>query len=1611
MCDRTRTGARAVGATLLLLLAGCGDDTGSSTSSDTSDLGSADAAVVSDAASGDVGPRDVMPDVTVDLAADDGASPTDTQPELPDGADIPPPPDGDDTLDTDDADDAADLPDAGDAADGEDAPLDAQDSDGEDFDTAQDTGADADADVASDVEDGSDVNDAFMDTTADVGEVLDAVADADPDSVQDADVAPDVPEPPTCLDYCQAMQAGCQGEHDPYAGDFPTCMAICTVAGWAPGTADDVSENTLGCRVARARLALGLEAPAAHCPAASPHGGDVCGSWCDNYCHYADGFCAAAALFDGGGCAAACAEYREDGTFGDQTGDTVQCRLTTAFSAALQPEQCPDAGPDSVACADGPSCAAYCELVMDACGADLPFASVSACGTWCAFDAHMPLGEAGDDGVNTVACRMGFAALAQDDPEVCGAAGPSGGGVCGTWCDTYCQVAPLACPGLYEDSGACALACAAFPDGGLIGALAGDSVQCRMTRLAMAFADDSHCPAAGPTGDDVCTAPALTGDVCEGPAVAAGLGTIQGDTLGMGDQYGAEGCASAEAGPGSPDVVVAFTPSTTGLHSLTLTGAPTLLSIATDCGDLAGSGCFGGRDYAAQPGPWTVELSAGVLYLLIVDGAAGAGAGSHAGPFELTLCMPQCDGLSCGDDGCGGSCGQCASGQACDGGGQCVPAADVVGETCANPFVFDTAPATSGPQSTASTSDDHALSGGCAGDGLAAGAGAGVSDLVWSFTPTETGAYPVRLVPGADAPGPRALFVTTDCDDMPTGCVGAEDFSGGEPVFVALTAGLTHFFIVDSFASDQVGAFELELGARCEPQCDGAACGPDSCGGSCGVCDDLVASHCDLAAQCVDPDGVLGNTCGNPFVVGPLPYATPATTLGASDVYSLATGECDIAADRGAGVPDHAYRFIAPATTDYVVRVTPEERDVTLAVFDNPTCDASLLCLAGSDSGGEGAEEAVTFAGTAGATYFIVVDGAAVTDAAATYELSVAYAPPTCARYCARITDHCAGANAQYADTAACEAYCGVSAGWGPGMFGDTSGDSVGCRLTAAEAAGSDATACPAAGPSGGGVCGEWCEVYCNLTQRSCVDDDSVHADDIACAAACAGFPSDGEPSATDGDSVQCRITQAGLAGADVAGGSAATYCPAAATDGGEVCVEVLEPTCANYCATVMAACTGELAQYASLPACLDYCTIASFMPAGTPGDTAGNSIACRLTWSLEAATDPTASCGATSPSGGDVCGSWCVNYCHLSALNCFGDLKLYASAQACQDACALFPSDAAPGATSGDSVQCRLTQLGLAGEDLFGGSPQAYCPEGAASGGSTCVDEVVIIGPLINEVDYDQPGSDAAEYIELVNPHAGPLTLADFVLELVNQDAQVYATYALGDAGSTLPAGGYLLIGQTDPGNGALFMPLAAAENQIQNGTDDGMRVVFLGDGTVIDSLGYEGDGAGLAETAPAPADVTTAGLQGSLARCPDGHDSDDNSIDFVFTESLTPGEANGCGAQPPSWATDVWPLMQMWCGGCHVPNGSDGGLTLGPDAAAAWNAIVDVPAAGAACVDKGTLVVPFDAAASIFYQKVIATSSADVCGGPMPTQNPPALPEAMRDLIRDWIDLGAEP
>lgn len=75
-----------------------------------------------------------------------------------------------------------------------------------------------------------------------------------------------------------------------------------------------------------------------------------------------------------------------------------------------------------------------------------------------------------------------------------------------------------------------------------------------------------------------------------------------------------------------------------------------------------------------------------------------------------------------------------------------------------------------------------------------------------------------------------------------------------------------------------------------------------------------------------------------------------------------------------------------------------------------------------------------------------------------------------CNAYCDQVTKNCTGANAQFANRAACMSWCSSQTA---GNWNDTKGNTIACRAYHASfpAAADPKTHCPHAGTSGGGVC------------------------------------------------------------------------------------------------------------------------------------------------------------------------------------------------------------------------------------------------------------------------------------------------------------------------------------------------------------------------------------------------------------------------------------------------------------------------------------------------------------------------------------------------------------
>jgi hypothetical protein len=154
---------------------------------------------------------------------------------------------------------------------------------------------------------------------------------------------------------------------------------------------------------------------------------------------------------------------------------------------------------------------------------------------------------------------------------------------------------------------------------------------------------------------------------------------------------------------------------------------------------------------------------------------------------------------------------------------------------------------------------------------------------------------------------------------------------------------------------------------------------------------------------------------------------------------------------------------------------------------------------------------------------------------------------------------------------------------------------------------------------------------------------------------------------------------------------------------------------------------------------------------------------------------------------------------------------------------------------------------------------------------------------PVINEVRYDDAGTDTENFAELKGPAGSSLN--GYSLVGVNGfDGSDYVVIDL--AGHTIPSDGYFVVGQS----AAAYVDLVDAGANWQNGPDN---IQLRIDVQVIDALGYGDFGSAIFAGEGDPAPECPAGM--SLSRFPDGYDTDDNSVDFAVTEVPTPGFRNG--------------------------------------------------------------------------------------------------------------------
>ena len=192
---------------------------------------------------------------------------------------------------------------------------------------------------------------------------------------------------------------------------------------------------------------------------------------------------------------------------------------------------------------------------------------------------------------------------------------------------------------------------------------------------------------------------------------------------------------------------------------------------------------------------WVAEAS---YYWCGTDGSADP---SGVYPIDCGECEPSCAGKTCGDDGCGGSCGACDAGTTCDA-GQCKPCA----------------PSCDGRE--------------CGTDGC----GGSCGDCGAGFCNDMTGQCSEDPCFGISVEGCCAGDFLMWCENDELITVECADTDLGPQC--GWLANEAYYWCGTDGGTEPTGAYPLDCPADvyCKPECDGKVCGYDHCGGQCGLC-------------------------------------------------------------------------------------------------------------------------------------------------------------------------------------------------------------------------------------------------------------------------------------------------------------------------------------------------------------------------------------------------------------------------------------------------------------------------------------------------------------------------------------------------------------------------------------------------------------------------------------------------------------------------------------------------------------------------------------------------------------------------------------------------------
>ncbi len=235
----------------------------------------------------------------------------------------------------------------------------------------------------------------------------------------------------------------------------------------------------------------------------------------------------------------------------------------------------------------------------------------------------------------------------------------------------------------------------------------------------------------------------------------------------------------------------------------------------------------------------------------------------------------------------------------------------------------------------------------------------------------------------------------------------------------------------------------------------------------------------------------------------------------------------------------------------------------------------------------------------------------------------------------------------------------------------------------------------------------------------------------------------------------------------------------------------------------------------------------------------------------------------------------------------------------------------------------------------------------------------------VVNEIDYDQVGTDTAEFIEIRNNATTPVSLEPYDVVLVNGNGNaVYVTANL--PAVDLEAGGHYVVCGNAANVSGCDLDITPDSNLIQNGDPDAVAIV--NGTTIVDTVSY-GDVMPPYTEGPAGAPTDLPAVSQSIGRFPDGCDTNVNAVDFRRLPPPTPGSSNGgtlCGGPPVDAAptvTDTEPDN----GATQVPVNSNVSITFSEDVTLTGNPVsiqCTVSAAHTSTMSGGPRTYTFDPA-----------------------------------------------